>query len=356
MKRSRSILICLAGALILGAGARAGNPATPGAPGPGQLPSNELREKTVMMNKMLLLKKLRERDAVRRPMPGGPAPAMTTPRPTAAIHAPTGNAPADNLPAGNPYGSIVTRNVFGLNPPPPPTPPDQGTPPPKITLTGITTIFGPPEALFKVAGVPRPGVPPKDESYILTEGESQDDVQVQHIDVEKGIVTFINHEVVQDIPLAAGVASGGSPEGGGGPGGGASFPGQRFRGGPGGFNNSIQNFRQRFQQQRMGNGYNSSGNNYNPAGQISYGNNGYNPNNSTPQLSGDDAAALIAAQHAQLQQEGNPMAAIFPPTSYDNQANAEASGSGSAGSSGASPPVRGPDGLYHPSIGAAPTP
>src|SRR5215469_4350166 len=86
----------------------------------------------------------------------------------------------DALPPGNPYGSIVKRNVFGLNPPPPPNAvqPDNGPPPPKITLNGIMTIFGNPEALFKVAGVRRGDKPPQDESYIFTEGESQDDVEV----------------------------------------------------------------------------------------------------------------------------------------------------------------------------------
>ena len=117
----------------------------------------------------------------------------------------------DSLPPGNPYGSIVKRNVFGLNPVPvvDPNAAPPGPPPPKITLTGITTIFGPAEALFKVAGVKREGKPPQDESYIFTEGESQDDVEVTAIDTVKKVVTFNNNGVVQEIPLTAGVASGG---------------------------------------------------------------------------------------------------------------------------------------------------
>ncbi len=117
----------------------------------------------------------------------------------------------DSLPPGNPYGSIVKRNVFGLNPVPvvDPNVAPPGPPPPKITLTGITTIFGPAEALFKVAGVKREGKPPQDESYIFTEGESQDDVEVTAIDTVKKIVTFNNNGVVQEIPLTAGIASGG---------------------------------------------------------------------------------------------------------------------------------------------------
>src|SRR6185312_2468136 len=69
----------------------------------------------------------------------------------------------------NPYTPIVTRNIFGLVPipvgPPPETAP--ATPPPKITPNGIMTIFGKLQALFKVAGVTKPGQPPKEESYVL---------------------------------------------------------------------------------------------------------------------------------------------------------------------------------------------
>ena len=48
-----------------------------------------------------------------------------------------------------------------------------------------------------------------------------------------------------------------------------------------------------------------------------------------PMLSGDDQAALISAQRAQAEQQGNPMSAILPPSPYDNQARQEASGQGS---------------------------
>ena len=231
---------------------------------------------------------------------------------------------SDSLPPGNPYGSIVKRNVFGLNPVPvvDPNVAPPGPPPPKITLTGITTIFGPAEALFKVAGVKREGKPPQDESYIFTEGESQDDVEVTAIDTVKKVVTFNNHGTVQELPLTAGVASGGgsapsqpsftSPRpfgrqfgrpGFGGPGGGqrnlpGGFQRPQGNGGPGQFNN----------------GYSPNNNN-----------SSYNNNNLATQngLSGDDQAALIAAQHAQLQSQGNPLAAIFPPTTYDGQAGSD---------------------------------
>jgi len=46
----------------------------------------------------------------------------------------------------NPYQAIVERNPFGLKPPPPPpdpTPVAPVTPPGKVILTGITSMFGP---------------------------------------------------------------------------------------------------------------------------------------------------------------------------------------------------------------------
>lgn len=299
------------------------------------------------------------------PAPGHSAPIVPEPNVAPSSHTAPGNAPGNNDPS-NPYTSIAVRNVFGLNPPTPVTIVQPDTAPPaKITLTGITTIFGPPEALYKVADVPQQGKPPKDQSYILHEGEGQDDIVVQHIDVAKAIVTFNNHGQVQDIPLMTGVASGG----GSGSGGGGGFQPQPGGGRPS-YNNSLQNFRQRMDQQRTGNqnGYNPNpaGNN-NPAGQSSYNgyggssyNNGNNANNSTPLLSADDEQALIAAQHAQLQSQGSPTASLFPPSKYDDQANQEAgvTGSDPSGESTPStipPMTRGANGLFHSSSSSIPS-
>jgi hypothetical protein len=320
--------------MALSAVAQAANGPTPASPNP-----DATHQKVDIAKKMELLKKrLHAKNPALNfanfPGPASPAPQASSPHAAQPSPVPVRSALAEN---GNPYASIVTRNVFGLNPPAPvvaDTPP--GPPPPKITLTGITTIFGPAEALYKVSGVPQPGKPPKDESYILKESEGQDDVVVERIDVAKGIVTFNNHGVVQDIPLAAGVASGGTA-GTGGSGGGFQPPRFGGFGGQPNYNNAIQNFRQRLQQQRMGNQ-----NGYNPSGQNGFNggyNNNYNPNSSTPQLSPDDQAALIAAQHAQLQNQGNPAADIFPPTKYDPEANQEAGGgTGGRGNAALPPP------------------
>src|SRR5262249_33644281 len=149
---------------------------------PGPTPANQspdaAHQKADLAKKMqermeLLKKRIHAKNPginIVGPGPGTPAPNVPPANAAPANHAP----PPRNVPAAtaqdNPYGSIVARNVFGLNPPAPvvvDTP--QGPPPPKITVTGITTIFGPAEALYKVSGVPQPGKPPKDVSYILKE-------------------------------------------------------------------------------------------------------------------------------------------------------------------------------------------
>jgi hypothetical protein len=109
----------------------------------------------------------------------------------------------DVLLPGDPYATVVARNIFGLNPPPQQiTNPQDANPPVKITPNGIMTIFGEVQVLFKVAGTPKPGGPPStDESYILSEGQRQDDIEVVKIDEKNSIVTFNNHGETQQLPL-----------------------------------------------------------------------------------------------------------------------------------------------------------
>ena len=100
--------------------------------------------------------------------------------------------------ADNPYRGIVERNVFNLRPPPPPrtnAPPK--APPPKITLNGITTIFGDKRALFTVDERPKPGQKPEQKSCILTEGQRDGGVEVLAIDETAGTVKVNNHGTVQ---------------------------------------------------------------------------------------------------------------------------------------------------------------
>jgi hypothetical protein len=107
----------------------------------------------------------------------------------------------DGVLPNNPYAPIVVRNIFALNPPPPADAGPPADPPPKITLNGIMSILGRLQALYKVAGTPKPGQPAKDEAYILSEGQRQDEIEVTHINEQASLVTFNNHGTVQELLL-----------------------------------------------------------------------------------------------------------------------------------------------------------
>lgn len=158
----------------------------------------------------------------------GVAAASATPASgSAAATAPAPAAAADNA---HPYATIMARNVFGLvpipPPPPPPAPPED--PPPKITANGIMDVFGQLQALFKVSLPGKGGQPAKDQSYMLSEGQRQDDIEVIKIDNKAATITFDNHGTTQEIPLETAKDSGGGPgpvTGGAAPGGGGFSPG-----------------------------------------------------------------------------------------------------------------------------------
>ena len=112
---------------------------------------------------------------------------------------------------GNPYLTVAARNVFALLPIPTNNPADSAPPPeppPKITPNGIMTLFGKLQVLFKVAVKPPPGQPAKDQSYVMTEGERQDEIEVVKINQNAGSIIFNNHGTVQELALVAATASG----------------------------------------------------------------------------------------------------------------------------------------------------
>src|SRR5436305_1313440 len=99
------------------------------------------------------------------------------------------------------YNGIVERNVFNLHPPPkPPSADDLAAqnkqPPPKITLTGITTILGKKVTFLTVAAT-KPGMPP--EALMLAEGQGQSEVEVKEIDEKAGVVKVNNHGVEETL-------------------------------------------------------------------------------------------------------------------------------------------------------------
>lgn len=205
----------------------------------------------------------------------------------------------------NPYGRIVERNVFGLNPVPiaPEQPP--GDPPPKITLSGIMSILGQWQALFKVATV-KPGQPAKDVFYTLSEGQSQDDIEVTHINEKGSLVTFNNHGIVQEIPLANATATGGASSSPG-PIGGGGRSGSRFGASAGGMQNPGV-------AAGGNNNNNGTGNGSSPA------TSGYSRPSSQsiqpPSMSADATAVWIEAQRLAAHDAHNPIEPILPPTKY----------------------------------------
>jgi hypothetical protein len=100
----------------------------------------------------------------------------------------------------NPYAGITDRNVFDLKPPLAPVrPEDLKTPPPDLKLTGITSILGMKQALLKALTPARPPQQAKEEFYILTENQSEGDVEVIAIDEKAGTVKVNNHGTPQTL-------------------------------------------------------------------------------------------------------------------------------------------------------------
>src|SRR5665213_4549926 len=103
-------------------------------------------------------------------------------------------APADDLAvSGNPYSTIIQRNVFGLVPIPPVVQTDPGpppVPPPVITPNGIMSVLGKYQVLFKVTIPPRAGQPASESSHMMSEGEREDDIEVVKIDYANAMITF----------------------------------------------------------------------------------------------------------------------------------------------------------------------
>lgn len=118
---------------------------------------------------------------------------------------------ADGVPlSNNPYGPAVARNIFGLNPVPPT--PRSVEPLAKIMPTGIISIFGQAQVLFKVATKTE-----KEASYIfaegqeIAEGQEKIGIKVIKIEEEKGLVTFDNHGLIQELALGGAPAANAEP-------------------------------------------------------------------------------------------------------------------------------------------------
>jgi hypothetical protein len=111
--------------------------------------------------------------------------------------------PADT---NRPYGQIISRNLFGLEPLVAPAPATPSEPLPKITPNGIISIFGAVQVMFKVTES-QPGQPDQEKSYLLGQGQSENAIEVTSIDDRNARITFKNHGTVQELTLITGTAS-----------------------------------------------------------------------------------------------------------------------------------------------------
>ena len=106
--------------------------------------------------------------------------------------------------SANPYQGIVDRNVFGLKPAPPSQKTQTEQPAaPKVTLTGITTIFGKPRALMSIQMPAKPPEPAKPQTFILQPGQRDGDVEVLEINekLEGGTVKVSTFGTVQTLTM-----------------------------------------------------------------------------------------------------------------------------------------------------------
>jgi len=216
---------------------------------------------------------------------------------------------ADDM-SGNPYTSIPIRNVFSLNPILPGPPEPQSVI--KITPNGIMTIFGVKQALFKASGN---GM--KEQSYILSEGQRQDDITVLKINDKKGTITFDNHGVTQELALANATASGGTAP---------SLPALNFPA-P---NNANGSFAARGPgNQRGRNAVGNAGGDAENTGASDVANlrniptRNYQPAAEGATMTPEEQVLMIEAQRAYYQAQGNPMAKILPPTAMTPQVTGE---------------------------------
>jgi len=211
-----------------------------------------------------------------------------------------------------PYNAIIERNVFNLHPPAPRLDPSElvkPTPPPKITLTGITTILGKKVAFLTTPAL-KPGTQP--ENAMLAEGQALNDIEVQSIDEKAGIVKVKNHGEDETLDFEH---NGAKPSG---------APPPMYR--PNGFPppgpaprgvvpipnpESVVRPLRSLSRPVSENNYNGGSSPY--AGGIAYPNN-FSSQNAAPPMSREETVALIELQRAKYMEENDPTAKLLPPT------------------------------------------
>ena len=98
------------------------------------------------------------------------------------------------------YGAISKSNVFRLIAPDPVKQPANTAPLPRIIPTGIITFFAK-RALFRVQWPAQPNTPPRDECFILSEGQRAGSIEVLQIDEKAGAIKFNNNGTIMLLSL-----------------------------------------------------------------------------------------------------------------------------------------------------------
>jgi hypothetical protein len=224
--------------------------------------------------------------------------------------------------ADTPYNAIIERNVFNLHAPPPPVNPAdliKETPPPKITLTGITTILGQKKTFLTIPAT-KPGSPP--ESMMLAEGQGMNEIEVKRIDEKAGVVEVMNHGRAQTLDFEhdgakpSGVPSGGVPQTMAMPT--AAHPPLNVTPMPPPAN-VIRPLRSLAPRSSPGSQNNNGFNNAFGGGTGSANVNSQGQTSLTP----EEQVALIEIQRVKYRQENDPTSKILPPTELTPEVNGD---------------------------------
>ena len=103
--------------------------------------------------------------------------------------------------SNNPYAPVAARNIFGLKSQPA-APPVAAEAAFKITVSGVLSVPGRAQALFKVLPKGFSNGQAREKFYILAEGQKQDGIEVLQVNVKAGLVVFNNHGTIQTLSLA----------------------------------------------------------------------------------------------------------------------------------------------------------
>ena len=219
--------------------------------------------------------------------------------------------------SSNPYRGIVERNVFDIHAAPPAAVHDPKTdlpPPPTIRLQGITDILGRKQVLFKTQLPAKPPAQPKEESFILTVGEREGQIEVLDINPKQGTVQMKLYGVVTNLSLELNSDKlvNTAPVGGG------AVPGAPPLTAPGTLAPppSLPNSQGgKFPRTLRLPGSNQTANQPGGVSSASGGYGGYNNQTQEqgPQTSPESQMISVEAQRILYQRQGNPLAETLPP-------------------------------------------